>query len=118
MVSIRFDKIIIVYTISMPKRAVSITLDEGNLLWLKGRARVLAGGSLSEAVDQLIEEAREGLLGGAQPRRSVVGTIDLPDDNVLAAANTELRDLFTASLDRTVRDSPARPATAKTARKK
>ena len=100
----------------MPKRAVSITLDERNLLWLKGRARVLAGGSLSEAVDQLIDEAREGLLGSGHGSRSVVGTIDVPDEAVLAKANSELRELFTASLARTVRAS--RATAAKTARKK
>lgn len=102
----------------MPKRAVSITLDEGNLLWLKGRARVLAGGSLSEAVDQLIDEAREGLLGAGHVRRSVVGTIDLPDDDVLARANAELRDVVDASLERTARTQAAKSTAAKTVRKK
>lgn len=33
------------------------------LLWLKGRARVLAGGSLSGAVDQLIGRGAAGRLG-------------------------------------------------------
>ena len=36
----------------MAKTAISLTLEQTNLLWLKGRARVVAGGSLSEAVDQ------------------------------------------------------------------
>lgn len=84
------------------KKAVSLTLDETNLLWLKGRARVLAGGSLSEAVDQLIDEARAGRLGAAEPPRSVVGTIDLPDDNILVQAGEELRDLFESSLAKPV----------------
>ena len=84
----------------MPKKAVSLTLDEANLLWLKGRARVLAGGSLSEAVDQLIDEARAGRLGAAEPPRSVVGTIDVPDDRVLSQAAGELRGLFDVSLAR------------------
>lgn len=100
----------------MPKRAVSITLDEGNLLWLKGRARVLAGGSLSEAVDQLIGEAREGLLGAADAPRSVVGTIDVPDDAALVAAGAELRELFATSLARPT--STPRSAKATRARKK
>jgi hypothetical protein len=86
----------------MPKRPVSLTLDETNLLWLKGRARVLAGGSLSEAVDQLIDDARAGKLGAAEAPRSVVGTIDVPDDTALAAASAEVRGLFTASLDRPI----------------
>ena len=84
------------------KKAVSLTLDETNLLWLKGRARVLAGGSLSEAVDQLIDEARAGRLGAAEPPRSVVGTIDLPDDNILLQAGEELRGLFESALAKPV----------------
>ena len=86
----------------MPKKPVSLTLEETNLLWLKGRARVLAGGSLSEAVDQLIDQARAGRLGAAEPPRSVVGTIDLPDDTALAAAATEIRGLFDVSLARPI----------------
>src|SRR6185436_4276033 len=41
----------------MAKTAISLTIEQTNLLWLKGRARVVSGGSLSEAVDQLIAEA-------------------------------------------------------------
>ena len=84
------------------KQPVSLTLKQTNLLWLKGRARVLAGGSLSEAVDQLIDEARAGRLGAAAEPRSVVGTIDVPDEIVIASAANELRSLFTAALERTV----------------
>jgi hypothetical protein len=86
----------------MPKKPVSLTLEETNLLWLKGRARVIAGGSLSEAVDQLIDQARAGRLGAAEPPRSVVGTIDLPDDTMLAAAANEMRGLFDVSLARPI----------------
>jgi hypothetical protein len=96
----------------MPKKPVSLTLEETNLLWLKGRARVLAGGSLSEAVDQLIDEARAGKLGAAEPPRSVVGTIDLPDDSVLLKAGEELRGLFDASLGRPIFAPQAGPAAA------
>lgn len=108
------------YDIVMPKKAVSLTLDESNLLWLKGRARVLAGGSLSEAVDQLIDEARAGRLGAAEQPRSVVGTIDVPDDTLLANAGVELRSLFTASLDRSISvQEPRRPMPGlKSSRKK
>ncbi len=93
------------------KQPVSLTLDETNLLWLKGRARVLAGGSLSEAVDQLIDEARAGRLGAAETPRSVVGTIDVPDDSALEAARVEMRDLFTASTDRPVAVQASRVVT-------
>ena len=104
----------------MPKKAVSITLDESNLLWLKGRARVRAGGSLSEAVDQLIAEARAGTLGAAEPPRSVVGTIEVPDDAVLTAASVDLGSVFTATLDRPVFMEETRAAmrSAKSSRKK
>ena len=84
----------------MAKKPVSLTLAETNLLWLKGRARVVAGGSLSEAVDQLIDEARAGRLGAAEPPRSVVGSIDMPDDRLLLKSADELRAGFDASLAR------------------
>ena len=102
------------------KKPVSLTLDENNLLWLKGRARVLAGGSLSAAVDQLIDEARAGRLGAADPPRSVVGTIDLPDEGVLLKAGDELRKLFDVSLARPIFVHEERPrfAVAKPKRKK
>jgi hypothetical protein len=97
----------------MPKKAVSITLDQSNLLWLKGRARVLAGGSLSEAVDQLIDEARAGKLGAAEESRSVAGTIEIPDEATLTAASAALRAAVTSSLDRSMLAPDARkPARA------
>lgn len=86
----------------MPKKPVSLTLEEANLLWLKGRARVLAGGSISEAVDQLVGEARAGRIGAAEPVRSVVGTIDLADDPLLTDADAAIRDVFASSLARPV----------------
>jgi hypothetical protein len=84
----------------MAKTAISLTIEQTNLLWLKGRARVVSGGSLSEAIDQLIAEARAGRLGRAEPPRSVVGTIDLPDEHALAAGSDALRGLFAESLAR------------------
>ena len=53
----------------MPKKPISLTIEETNLLWLKGRARVVAGGSVSEAVDQLVAE---GLLEQTPNRGAVV----------------------------------------------
>ena len=100
------------------KKPVSLTLDENNLLWLKGRARVLAGGSLSAAVDQLIDEARAGRLGAADPPRSVVGTIDLPDEGVLHQAGEELRALFDVSVARPIFVHEDRPKVARPRRKK
>jgi hypothetical protein len=104
----------------MPKKPVSLTLEEKNLVWLKGRARVLTGGSISEAVDRLIAEARLGRLGATQAPRSVVGTIDLADDPGLTGADTAIRDLFGASLARpfTLHDPPGRSSGSSRSRSK
>jgi hypothetical protein len=91
----------------MPKKAVSLTLDEANLLWLKGRGH--GQGNLSAAVDDLITAARAGRLGVPAAVRSVVGTIDLAaDDPRLEGADQAIRDLFAASLARPLRVSEAR----------
>jgi hypothetical protein len=91
----------------MPKKAVSLTLDEANLLWLKGRG---AGrGNLSAAVDDLISAARAGRLGVPAAIRSVVGTIDIAaDDPRLEHADAAIRELFAASLARPFRVSEKR----------
>jgi hypothetical protein len=91
----------------MPKRAVSITLDEANLLWLKGQGH--GHGNLSAAVDDLITAARSGRSGVPAAVRSVVGTIDLAaDDPELGRADSVVRDLFAASLSRPLRVSDTR----------
>ncbi len=85
----------------MAKKAISLTLDERNLLWLRGRTTALGRGSLSETVDQLINEARAGRLGTPAPSRSVVGTIDIAaDDPDLDRADEIVRELFATSLSR------------------
>jgi hypothetical protein len=86
----------------MPKKAVSLTLDEANVLWLKGRA--YGHGNLSAAVDDLITAARAGRLGVPAAVRSVVSTIDIAaDDPRLEHADEAIRDLFAASLARPLR---------------
>jgi hypothetical protein len=104
----------------MGKKAVSITLDASNLLWLKGRARVLAGGSLSAAVDRLIDDARAGKLGAAETPRSVAGTIDIPDDAALLKTAEDLRGTLHASVSRrvVVGDNRRDPIVSKTKRRK
>src|SRR4029453_9944104 len=83
----------------MPKRAISLTLDEANLLWLRGRG--YGRGNLSAAGDDLIRGARAGGLGGPAPVRSVIGTIDLAaDDPHLDRADAAVRDVFARSLSR------------------
>lgn len=83
------------------KRAVSVTLQEDNLLWLRGQAAASASGSLSEVLDRLVHDARTSGRTDAAAIRSVVGTIDLPPgDPDLSAADSYVRALFDASLRR------------------
>jgi hypothetical protein len=91
------------------KRAISVTIDEDNLLWLRGQAGASASGSVSEVVDRLIGEARAGGRTDAAAVRSVVGSIDLPrDDEDLAGADGYVRAVFERSLARpiAVRERP------------
>jgi hypothetical protein len=83
----------------MGKLAVSVTLDERNLLWLRGRAASLGRGRLSDAIDTLISEARAGRLGPPATPRSVVGTVDIAEDDPhLDRADAAIRDLFARSM--------------------
>jgi hypothetical protein len=91
------------------KRAISITIGEDNLLWLKGQAGAGASGSVSEVIDRLVGEARSGGRTAAAAVRSVVGSVDLPqDDEDLAGADTYIRTVFDRSLARpmAVRERP------------
>lgn len=91
------------------KRAISVTIGEDNLLWLKGQAGSSAGGSVSAVLDRLVREARAGGRTDAGAIRSVVGSIDLPpDDPDLSGADTYTRNLFDRSLGRPmqVRERP------------
>jgi hypothetical protein len=95
----------------MPKRALSVTLDEANLLWLKGRAAAGKRRSLSDALDQVLTQARQGGRGAEAPR-SVVGTIDIAAiDPSLDHADAHVQSLFDKSLSRPfqVRDRADRP---------
>jgi hypothetical protein len=90
------------YTFIM-KKAVSITLEEENLLWLRGQAAATSRGSLSEVLDRLVTGAR--VSGQMEPGaiRSVKGTIDLPDDDpALEHADAYIRSVFDTSLRRPV----------------
>jgi len=86
----------------MPKKAISLTLDEANLLWLRGRG--YGRGNLSAVVDDLITEARMGKLGAIAPARTVVGTIDVADDDPqLEQADRIVREMVATSLARPLR---------------
>ena len=89
----------------MNKRAISVTLDADNLIWLKARAGAAGLRSVSELIDRLVTQARTS--GTAGPVRSVVGTIDIDaGDPSLEQADSAVRAMFDASLRRpmTVRE--------------
>ena len=83
------------------RKAISVTIDVDNLLWLKGQARASARETLSSVIDRIITEAR--LEGRTQPGviRSVKGSIELPDDDLdLKAADAYVQAIFDGSLRR------------------
>lgn len=83
----------------MAKRAISVTLDADNLIWLKGRAGAAGVRSVSELLDQLVSAARAS--GQIGPSRSVVGTIDVDaSDPWLEGADEAMRSIFQVSLGR------------------
>lgn len=79
----------------MPRRAVSITLDTVNLLWL--RAQAGPGRSVSRIGDDLVSDARRRKLRPDTRVRSVAGTVDLRKFDP-EAANRDVRALFDAAL--------------------
>lgn len=80
------------------RKAISITLSSDNLLWLKGQAAQSGRGSVSELLDRLVSEARSSGWADASAVRSVVGTVDLPDDDPgLETADAYVRGLFATS---------------------
>jgi hypothetical protein len=86
----------------MPKKPLSVTLDEANLLWLRGRAAGRKKRSLSDALDEIVTAARRGG-AGADASRSVAGTIDLAaDDPNLEAADAAVQRLFEESVSQPV----------------
>ncbi len=80
------------------KKAISITLSEDNLLWLRGQAARSSRGNVSAVLNGMVAEAR--MAGRIDPEavRSVAGTIDLPDDDPdLVGADAYIRSLFAGS---------------------
>ena len=99
----------------MKKTAISVTLEEANIAWLKGRVGATGLRSVSELLDRIVTGAR-----GARtaPSTSVVGTIDiLADDPSLDEADAAVRALYQRSLGRPflLRDTPAKAARARSA---
>src|SRR5262245_22709797 len=84
----------------MARKPISITLDESNLVWLKGLTERSGARSISETLNRLVTSARESP-SAAKAARSVAGTIDIsPGDPQLADADDAVRDLFARSLAR------------------
>ena len=80
------------------RKAISITLSEDNLLWLRGQAAQSRKGSVSELLDRIVGEARASGWADTGSVRSVAGTIDISeDDPSLETADAYLRTLFSAS---------------------
>jgi len=99
----------ICYKYRMSKKAVSVTIEADNLLWLKGRTVAAGARSVSELLDRLITQARKA--GGGQPARSIVGTIDIaPDDPWLEHADAVVRAAFDRSLGRPARLRESSPS--------
>lgn len=101
------------------RKAISITLGQDNLLWLRGQAARTAKGSVSEVLDQIVVEARQAGRTDPAAVRSVVGTIDLPDDDPdLAGADAYIRSIFATSSHQptVVRERPPHPRPRKRSR--
>ena len=86
----------------MSKQAVSVTLRPDNLLWLKTHVKATGGRSLSEALDEIITEARTGTDASAAEVRSVVGNARIPrSEEALSEAGAQVAALFRRSAGRT-----------------
>lgn len=100
----------------MSKRAVSLTLDEDNLLWLKGLTTAAGRTSLSQTVDEIVSTARR--TGQTPPRavRSVVGSVEISDDDPdLSHADEYIRSWVSESIARplVLRERPPRSSGAR-----
>jgi hypothetical protein len=92
----------------MSKQSISITLSSENLLWLRGKAKASGARSISEALNQIISNARTG--GNEHLHRSIVSTIVINEsDPDLLKADADIRSLFRRSLNKV-------PATKRTKR--
>lgn len=99
----------------MPKKALSVTLDEANVLWLKGRARITRG-NVSDALDKLVTQARVGRAGHIGGATSVVGMVDLSDDPDLLKADAAVQEWFAEYLAKPFEVNegpPSKPARGK-----
>jgi hypothetical protein len=83
----------------MAKLAISVTLRDDNLTWLKARVGAVGARSVSELIDTLVTDARTKSPTGQMT--SVVGTIDIdPSDPLLRGADDAIQELVRSSLTR------------------
>jgi hypothetical protein len=83
------------------RKPISVTLEADNVLWLRAQAAATSRGSVSDVLDRIVTDARQAGRGDPSAIRSVVGTIDLPDDDPdLAEADAYVKALFAASARR------------------
>jgi hypothetical protein len=95
----------------MSRKAISVTLDHDNVLWLRGRVAAGASASVSELVDYLVSQARTSGGAGERAIRSVVGTVDINvADPELLEADAYVQRLVNRSIQRPllVRETPPR----------
>jgi hypothetical protein len=75
----------------MNKQAISLTLSQQSLIWLRAKSRLQGARSISETVDRIILDARNG----DTEVRSVVGSLTIAsDDPDLLLADEAVRSLF------------------------
>jgi hypothetical protein len=100
----------------MPKKGISVTLGDENLVWLRGRTVAMKGRSLSETLDDLVTTARTSGNVPVSAMRSVAGTVDIAtDDPHLEQADAYVQRIVTGSLARPflVRDAMPAPGQGK-----
>jgi hypothetical protein len=97
------------------RKAISVTIEEDNLLWLRAQAAATMKGSVSHVLDRLVRTAR--LEGRTDAIRSVVGTVDLPHGD-LEQADASVRALFDRSIARPMLVRDRRPASGRAVRRR
>ena len=86
----------------MAKKAISVTLDKSNLLWLYDQTIRGGARNMSDAINRLITAARARDGWPVGPPRSVAGMVKLdPADPDLTKAQKFVRDEFARSIART-----------------
>lgn len=102
----------------MAKKALSVTLDAANVLWLKGRARISHNNNVSTLLDSLVTQARFGKSTPPASIPSVVGMVDLSDDPDLSKADAAVKAMWDEYFERASLLNEQAPGYRKTATRK